>query len=101
MSVSFMVKAGSPFENVVTTWPLSTGLPQSSTSCITSDEGQPAGVAKLLARPLGDSASLAGVQPVAARVFIDAVTVVGGCTTSVIPVLRITVLENANVTSPV
>src|SRR5262249_31068055 len=38
-SVSFITNAGSPFEKVATTWPLTTGSPQSSASRIASVEG--------------------------------------------------------------
>src|SRR5262249_26034555 len=82
-SVSFITNAGSPFEKVATTWPLTTGSPQSSASRIASVEGQPAGAAKLFTSPVCVSASLTGVQPATALVFADELPTVAGCTTTV------------------
>src|SRR5437667_8716389 len=99
-SVNFNARAGSPLEKVATTWPLSTGSPQSSASRTTIDDGHPAGAAKALVSPVCVKASRAGVHPATALVFDDAGIAVAGCTTSVALVVRIDVPESEKVMSP-
>src|SRR3982074_761030 len=96
-----MASAGSPLENVATTWPLITGEAQSSASCTVSVAGHPAGAAKLLAGPIGASASLAGVQPATASLaFGENRPPVDGCTTKGTTGHRTSGLHRESVTSP-
>src|SRR5580692_5409052 len=53
---------GSPLENVATTWPLFTTVPQSLDSTIASGVGHPAGCAKLFTKPFCAGTSTDGVQ---------------------------------------
>src|SRR5262245_32283497 len=61
--VSFIARAGSPFENVATIWALRTGSPQSSARRTIRVSGQPAGAEKLFTRPVCVRESRDGRHP--------------------------------------